>query len=114
VLRVSDGHWHFIRTQCPGDSIAGDRLRRTPIPAREVLEALRWVPTTGAQWRKLPQDDAEYPTLHRRLRQSRRDAVVRAAPADLADALREDAAVDPSERDIDATFASAKNGPEQA
>ena len=35
-----------------------------PVPSRAILEAVLWIPTTGAQWRMSPQCYSNYKTTH--------------------------------------------------
>jgi len=58
----------------------------------------------------LPQSYPNYKTVHRRFQQWCENEVIRAALTDLANALRDDDAIDESECYIDATVASAKGG----
>ena len=58
----------------------------------------------------LPQYYPNYKTVHRRLQHWCRSEVLRGVMTDLANALRDEGALDESECFIDATFASAKGG----
>jgi transposase len=113
VLRITDEQWERIRKHFPEEHFPDDRPGRKPIPARKVLEAVLWILNTGAQWHMLPQSYPNYKTVHRRFQQWCQNEVIRAALTDLANALREEGAIDESECFIDATFASAKGGGEQ-
>jgi transposase len=103
----------LIRKHFPEEHIADDRPGRKPIPARKVLEAVLWILNTGAQWHMLPQCYPNYKTVHRRFQRWCQNEVLRAALTDMANALREQNAIDESECYIDATFASAKGGDEE-
>lgn len=113
MLRLTDEQWDLIRTHFPEESYPDDRPGRKPIPARKVLDAVLWILNTGAQWHMLPQSYPNYKTVHRRFQKWCESEVIRAALTDLANALREQGAVDESECYIDATFASAKGGGEE-
>jgi transposase len=110
VIRVSNDQWHRIREHFPEESIPEDRPGRKPVPARRVLDAVLWILNTGAQWHMLPQSYPNYKTVHRRFQQWCQNEVLRSVLTELANALREQGAVDESECFIDATFASAKGG----
>lgn len=58
----------------------------------------------------LPQCNPNYKTVHRRFQHWCRNEVLRAAMTDLANALRDEGALDESECFIDASFASARGG----
>lgn len=110
MLRLSDEHWARIREHFPEEHIPESRPGRKPIPAREVLEAALWILNTGAQWHMLPQCYPNYKTVHRRFQHWCRSAVLRGLLVDLANALREDGALDVTECFINASFAPAKGG----
>ena len=110
MIRVSNDQWHRIREHFPEESIPEDRPGRKPVPARRVLDAVLWILNTGAQWHMLPQSYPNYKTVHRRFQQWCQSEVLRSVLTELANALREQGAVDESECFIDATFASAKGG----
>jgi len=110
VLKLSDEQWERIREHFPEEHIPPERPGRKPIPARKVLEAVLWILNTGAQWHMLPQCYPNYKTVHRRFQHWCRNEVLRDAMTDLANALRDEGALDESECFIDATFASAKGG----
>jgi len=110
VLRISDEQWERIRKHFPEEHYPDDRPGRRPIPARKVLEAVLWILNTGAQWHMVPQSYPNYKTVHRRFQHWCQNEVIRAALTELPDSLREDGAIDESERDIDASIASAKGG----
>ena len=113
MLRLSDEQWGRIQEHFPEEHIPSDRRGRKPIPARNVLEAVLWILNTGAQWHMLPQCYPNYKTVHRRFQQWCRNEVLRDVLIDLANALRDEGALDESECFIDATFASAKGGGEE-
>jgi transposase len=110
VLRISDEQWELIRTLFPEEHYPDDRPGRKPIPARKVLEAVLWILNTGAQWHMLPQSHPNNKMVHRRFQQWCESEVIRGALTELANSLREQGAIDESECNIDATFASAKGG----
>ena len=110
MLRLSDQHWDRIRNHFPEEDIASGRVGRKPIPARKILEAVLWILNTGAQWHMLPQCYPNYKTAHRRFQQWCRNEVLREVMTALANALRDEGAIDESECFIDTTFASAKGG----
>jgi transposase len=112
VLRLSDAQWERIREHFPEENIPEGRPGRKPIPTRAVLDAVLWILNTGAQWHMLPQCYANYKTVHRRFQRWCREKVLRDVLVDLANALREEGAIDESECFIDASFASAKGGGE--
>lgn len=113
MLSLSDEQWERIREHFPEENIPADRPGRKPIATRKVLDAVLWILNTGAQWHMLPQCYPNYKTVHRRFQQWCRNEVLRAVMMDLANALRDEGAVDESECFIDATFASAKGGGDQ-
>ena len=110
MLKLTNEQWERIREHFPEECIPADRAGRKPIAARRVLEAALWILNTGAQWHMLPQGYPNYKTVHRRFQQWCQNDVLRAVLTDLANALRDSAAIDESECYIDATFASAKGG----
>lgn len=55
VLRVTDEQWDRIRMHFPEESIPGDQPGRKPAQACNVLDAVRWILNTGAQWHMLPE-----------------------------------------------------------
>jgi transposase len=113
VLKLRDEQWERIRQHFPEESIPDDRPGRKPIPTRRVLEAVLWILNTGAQWHMLPQGYPNYKTVHRRFQQWCREEVLRAVLTDLANALRDEGAIDERESFIDAMFCSAKGGGEE-
>ncbi len=113
MLRLSDAHWERIREHFPEENIPAGRVGRKPIPSRRVLEAVLWILNTGAQWHMLPQCYPNYKTVHCRFQHWCRNEVLREVMTDLANALRDEGAIDESECFIDATFASAKGGGEE-
>jgi transposase len=110
MQRLSDVQWERIRAHFPEENIADGRPERKPVPAREVLDAVLWILNTGAQWHMLPQCYPNYKTVHRCFQQWCQQEVLRAVLADLANALREQGAIDERECFIDATFATTKGG----
>jgi transposase len=110
VLRLSDEHWERIRDHFPEENIPPSRPGRKPIATRQVIEAVLWILNTGAQWHMLPQCYPNCKTVHRRFQHCCRNEVLRDVLIDLANALRDEGALDESECFIDATFASAKGG----
>ena len=109
---LSDAHWNLIRDHFPEEHIPAGRVGRKPIAARQVLDAVRWVLNTGAQWHMLPQCYPNYKTVHRRFQHWCRSEVLRDIMIDLANALRDEQTLDESACFIDATFAPAKGGGE--
>ncbi len=110
MQRLSDVQWERIREHFPEENIPDGRPGRKPVPARQILDAVLWILNTGAQWHMLPQCYPNYKTVHRRFQQWCQQEVLRAVLTDLANALREQGAIDERECFIDATFASAKGG----
>jgi len=110
MLRLSDQHWERIRDHFPEEHIPPGRPGRKPIPTRKVIEAVLWILNTGAQWHMLPQCYPNYKAVHPRFQQWCRNEVLRDVLIDLANALRDEGALDESECFIDAAFASAKGG----
>ena len=113
MLRLSDEQWERIREHFPEENIPASRPGRKPIPTRKVLDAVLWILNTGAQWHMLPQYYPNYKTVHRRFQHWCRTEVLREVLIDLANALRDEGALDESECFIDASFASAKGGGEE-
>ena len=85
-------------------------LGRKPVPTRLVLEAVRWMLNTSAQWHMLPQCYPNYKTVHRRFQTWRRNEILRQVLTDIANELRERGALDEEECFIDASLAMAKGG----
>lgn len=112
MLKLTDDHWHLIRDHFPEEHIPAGRAGRKPIATRQVLEAVFWVLNTGAQWHMLPQCYPNYKTVHRRFQHWCQNEVSRDIMIDLANALRDEQAIDESECFIDATFAQAQGGGE--
>ncbi|MGE3531652.1 MAG: IS5 family transposase [Steroidobacteraceae bacterium] len=110
MLKLSDEHWNRIREHFPEESPEAGRPGPKPIASRKVLEGVLWILNTGAQWHMLPQCYPNYKTVHRRFQQWCRCEVLRDVLTHLANALREQGAIDERESFIDATFASAKGG----
>jgi transposase len=110
MQRLNDAQWERIREHFPEENIPDGRPGRKPVPARQVLDAVLWILNTGAQWHMLPQCYPNYKTVHRRFQQWCQREVLRTVLTDLANALREQGAIDERECFIDATFASAKGG----
>jgi transposase len=113
MSRLSDQHWERIRDHFPEEHIPPSRPGRKPIATRKVIEAVLWILNTGAQWHMLPQCYPNYKTVHRRFQQWCHSEVLRDVLIDLANALRDEGALDESECFIDATFASAKGGSDE-
>jgi len=113
MLLLTDEQWTRISEHFPEENIPEDRSGRKPIPARQVVEAALWILNTGAHWHMLPQCYPNYKTVHRRFQHWCRSEVLRRILVDLANALREDSALDVTECFIDASFAPAKGGGEQ-
>ena len=63
MLKLTDEQWDRIRNYFPEEHIASSRPGRRPIPAREILNAVLWILTTGAQWHMLPQSYPNYKTV---------------------------------------------------
>ena len=93
-----------------GGAYSDGRPGRKPIPTRHVLEAVLWILNTGAQWHMLPQSYPNYKTVHRRFQTWCRNEILRRVLTDVANALRENGALDEEECFIDATFVVAKGG----
>jgi transposase len=114
MFHLSDERWERIRDYFPEEHIPEGRAGRKPIPTRSVLEAVLWILNTSGQWHILPQCYANYKTVHRRFQQWCRSEVLRNVLVDLANTLRAEGVLDESECFIDATFAPAKGGGEEA
>ena len=112
MLKLTDQQWERIRDYFPEEHIALSRPGGRPIPAREVLNAVLWILTTGAQWHMLPQSYPNYKTVHRRFQQWCRREVLRNVLTDLANELRETGRIDERESFIDGMFVLAKGGGE--
>lgn len=112
MLRLRDEQWDRIREHFPEEHIPESRPGRKPVPARDVLEAVRWILNTGAQWHRLPRCSPNDKTVHRRFPQWCEREVLREILAPRANTLREEGEIGERASFIDATFASAKGGGE--
>ena len=110
MLKISDTHWERIKPHFPEENIPDGRPGRKPVPTRQVLDAVLWILNTGAQWKMLPQSYPNYKTVHRRFQAWAQQEVLRDILVDLANDLREQDVLDPSECYIDATFANGRGG----
>ena len=110
MLRLNDEQWERIREHFPEENIPEGRAGRKRVPAREVLEAVLWILSTGAQWHMLPQCYPNYKTVHRRFQQWCECDVLREVLTELANTLRDEGEIDERGSFIDATFASEKGG----
>jgi transposase len=110
MLRLSDERWERSREYFAEENIPEGRAGRKPVAARKVLEAVLWILNTGAQWHLLPQSYPNYKNVHRRFQHWCSNEVLRTVLTELANALREQRALDERESFIDATFAAARGG----
>lgn len=110
---LTDEQWEKIRRHFPEEHRKKDMPGRKPVPSRDVLEAVLWILTTGAQWKMLPQTFPNYKTVHRRFQEWCRKDVIRKILTKLANELRELGVVDERQAYIDAMFVPAKGGGEQ-
>jgi transposase len=78
--------------------------------SRDVLNGIRWVLRTGAQWAALPERYPPYQTCHRRFQRWVRDGTLERVLEALAQDLKERGKLDLSECFIDGTFVVAKKG----
>ena len=113
MLKLTDQQWEKIRDYFPEEHIVPSRPGRRPIPAREILNAVLWIMTTGAQWHMLPQGYPNYKTVHRRFQRWCRSEVLCDMLTDLANELRETGRIDEQESFIDGMFVLAKGGGEE-
>ncbi len=79
---------------------------------RAVMNGVLWVLRTGAPWHDLPSRYPPYQTCHRRFQLWQRSGRLDRLLQRLAEDLRDRGKIDLSEAFVDATFASAKKGPE--
>lgn len=77
---------------------------------REVLNGIRWILRTGAQWADLPERYPPYQTCHRRFQRWVREGALERVRVAAARDLKERGKLDLSERFIDGTFVVAKKG----
>src|SRR5512139_1390190 len=112
MLRLRDAQWDRIRGHFPEEHIPEHRPGRKPVPTRAVPEAALWILNTGAQWPLLPQCYPNDKTVHRRFQQWCEREVLRDIVTQLANALRDEGALDERESFIEATFAAAQGGGE--
>jgi len=49
MQRLSDVQWERIRKHLPEVNLPDDRPVRKPIPSRNELDGVLWIPHTGAQ-----------------------------------------------------------------
>ena len=110
MIRLSDAQRERIREQFPREHIPDGRRGRKPILTRNVLDAVLWTLNTGAQRHTLPQRYSNHKTAHRRFLRWCRSAVLREVMTELANAPREQGALDGSGYFIDAMFSPAKDG----
>jgi transposase len=79
---------------------------------RAVMNGVLWVLRTGAPWHDLPSRYPPYQTCHRRFQLWQRSGRLDRLLQRLAEDLRDRGKIDLSEAFVDATFASAKKGPQ--
>ena len=113
MLKLTNQQWERIREYFPEEHIASGHPGRRPIPVREILNAVLWILTTGAQWHMLPQGYPNYKTVHRCFQQWCHREVLRNVLTDLANELRETGRMDERESFIDGMFVLAKGGGEE-
>jgi transposase len=113
AVTLTEAQWERIRTHVPEEHLPDGRPGRKPVPTRHVLEAVLWIPNTGAQWRRLPRCHPNYKTVHRRFQRWREQEVLRDVLCALANDLREPGSLDARECSVDAMVASAKGGGDQ-
>lgn len=113
MLKLTDQQWERIRDYFPEEHIAPSHPGRCPIPAREILNAVLWILTTGAQWHMLPQSYPNYKTMRRRFQQWCHREVLRNVLTDLANELHDTGRIDERESFIDGMFVLAKGGGEE-
>jgi len=110
MLRLRDEPWARIREHFPEEHIPKGRPGRKPLPARDIVEAVRWMLNTGAHWHLRPQCYTNDNTVHHRFQPWCERAVLREMLTPRANTLREEGELDERERCIDATIASAQGG----
>jgi len=110
MIKIPDAHWERIKHHFPEENIPDDRPGRKPVPARNILEAVLWILTTGAQWAMLPQCYPNYKTVHRRFQKWCQQEILRDILKDIANELRDQGKIDTSECYIDATFINGRGG----
>ena len=76
------------------------------------METVLWILNTWVQWQFLSQCYPNYKTAHRRFQQLCQQKVLRNVLPHLANALRNEGAIDERESSIDTRFAAAKDGGE--
>jgi len=109
-MKISDGHWCRIQKYFPEEKIPDGRPGRKPVPARQILDAVLWILTTGAQWAMLPQSYPDHKTVHRRFQTWCKQEILCDLLKGIANELRERGKVDTSECYIDATFVNGRGG----
>jgi len=89
---VTDDEWAFL---APYLTLMREDAPQRDYPQRDLLDALRWVVKTGAQWRFLPHDFPPWPAVYQQARRWLAAGCFEAAAHDLREVLRLAAGRDP-------------------
>jgi transposase len=87
-MQLTDAQWEVIRSHIPEPRKRDDGKGRPWRDAREVLEGILWILTTGAPWKDLPSRYPPYQTCHRRFQQWVRSHVMEKILQSLAEDLK--------------------------
>jgi transposase len=109
-MDLTEEQWHVL------EPLSGEMPRHTDgrgrpwRSIREVLNGIRWMLRTGAQWADLPERYPPYQTCHRRYQRWVREGVFARILEALATDLKARGGLDLSACFIDGTFIVAKKG----
>jgi transposase len=90
---VTDDEWAFV---APYLTLMREDAPQRDYPMRDVLDALRWLVKTGAQWRYLPGDFPPWPAVYQQARRWLAAGCFEAMAHDLREVLRVAAGRDPA------------------
>ncbi len=109
-MDLTNAQWEVREPLIPDPVRRADGHGRPWRDSRSVLNGILWVLRTGAPWRDLPARYPPYQTCHRRFQRWNDEGVLDAILRALAEDLKEQGRLDPSECFIDGTFVGAKKG----
>jgi transposase len=109
-MDLTNAQWEVREPLIPDPVRRADGRGRPWRDSRSVLNGILWVLRTGAPWRDLPARYPPYQTCHRRFQRWNDEGVLDEILRALAENLKEQGRLDPSECFIDGTFVGAKKG----